>query len=89
MKTNMIFKSFVALVLGSAVMLTSCIEETFPEGSTATTEQIGQSPFAAEGVLTAMPTIMMTNLVNGGEDHFDFGYSALLGLYDRLAGEVF
>ena len=85
----MIFKSFVALVLGSAVMLTSCIEETFPEGSTATTEQIGQSPFAAEGVLTAMPTIMMTNVVNGGSDHFDFGYAALLGLYDRLAGEVF
>lgn len=84
----MIFKSFVALVLGSAVMLTSCIEETFPEGSTATTEQIGQSPFAAAGVLTAMPTIMMNNYLDIGA-HTDFGYPGIIGHLDRLAGEVF
>ena len=88
MKTNMIFKSFVALVIGSTVMLTSCIKETFPEGSTATTEQIGQSPFAANGVLTAMPTIMMNNYLDIGA-HTDFGYPGIIGHLDRLAGEVF
>ncbi len=88
MKTNMIFKSFVALVLGSAVMLTSCIEETFPEGSTATIEQVGQSPFAADGILTAMPTIMMNNYLDIGT-HTDFGYPGIMGHLDRLAGEVF
>lgn len=78
----------MAVLLASAVLLTSCVEETFPEGGTATTEQIGQSPFAGDGVVTAMPTIMMTNYLGIGE-HFDFGYPGVMGCLDRLAGEVF
>ena len=87
MKTNTIMK-FCAVLLGSAVLLSSCIKETFPEGGSATTEQVGESPMAADGVLTAMPTILMTNYLGVGQ-HFDFGYPGIMGSYDRLAGEVF
>lgn len=88
MKTNTILKT-IALLFGSAVLLTSCVEETFPEGGTATNEQIAESPFAADGVVMAMPTIMMNNIVWDGGDHFDFGYPGVMGCLDRLAGEVF
>ena len=41
MKKN-IFKLFSAMVV-SATVLTGCIEEVFPEDSTATSDQIGAS----------------------------------------------
>lgn len=86
MKTNTILKT-IAVLFGSAVLLTSCVEETFPEGGSATNEQIAESPFAADGVVTAMPTILMNNYLGYG--HFDFGYPGIMGCLDRLAGEVF
>lgn len=88
MKKNSYMK-FAAALLGSVVTLTGCIEETFPESGYATTDQIGESPFAANGVVTAMSTILITNYTGVLGDHVDIGYPGLLGTYDRLAGEVF
>lgn len=87
MKMNQIIK-FTAVLLGSAVVFAGCIEETFPESGYATGGQIAESPFAQDGVLSAMPTILITNYVDI-EEHFDFGYPGMLGAMDRLAGEVF
>lgn len=42
----------------SALMLNSCIEETFPEGATATSEQIGASASALEASLNGIPSQM-------------------------------
>ena len=42
----------------SALVLNSCIEETFPEGSTATSEQIGASASALEASLNGIPSQM-------------------------------
>lgn len=88
MKTNTILKT-IALLFGSAVLLTSCVEETFPENGYATSDQIGNSPFATDGIVTAMPTIRMTNYTEYLGEHVEFGYAGLMGSYDRLAGEVF
>lgn len=88
MKTNMIFK-MAAVLLGSAVLLTGCIEETFPEGSAATQEQVADSPFAANGVVTAMSTILMNNYQGLLGEHVEFGYGGIFGALDRLAGEIF
>ena len=53
MKKN-IFKLFSAMVV-SATVLTGCIEEVFPEDSTATSEQIGASATTHEATLSDKP----------------------------------
>lgn len=87
MKMNNILK-FSVVLLGVSVMASGCIEETFPEGSTATQEQIAGSEFASAGAVMALPTVLITNQV-GWSEHIDFGYPALFGATDRLAGEIF
>ncbi|WP_295939063.1 RagB/SusD family nutrient uptake outer membrane protein [uncultured Alistipes sp.] len=87
MKINKIL-AFAAVLLGSSVVLTGCIEETFPESGYATSDQIAESPFAQDGVISSMPTILITNFINLGE-HIDFGYPSFFGATDRMIGEVF
>ncbi|MCM1150662.1 MAG: RagB/SusD family nutrient uptake outer membrane protein [Alistipes sp.] len=84
---NQIIKS-TAVFLGSALLFSGCIEETFPESGYATGGQISDSPFAQDGVVSAMPTILITSYIDLGE-HIDFGYPGMLGANDRMAGEVF
>ena len=88
MKTNNIFK-FIAVALCSAVLLTSCAEETFPENGYAVNDQIGESPFATGGVLSAIPTILMSNYTEILGEHVEFGYMGLVGGLDRLTGDMF
>ena len=57
MKMNNILKT-TALLLGSSVLLSGCIKETFPESGYATSDQTAESPFAKEGLITAMPTVL-------------------------------
>ena len=57
MKKN-IFKLFSAMVV-SATVLTGCIEEIFPENSTATSEQIGASASALEAAINGLPSQMV------------------------------
>ena len=51
-------KIFAVMALSATFMLTSCIEETFPEGGTATAEQVGASSAALEGSLNGIPAQM-------------------------------
>ena len=87
MKMNNILKT-TALLLGSSVLLSGCIKETFPESGYATSDQTAESPFAKEGLITAMPTVLITNYTDLGE-HIDFGYPGIFGATDRMVGEVF
>ena len=57
MKKN-IFKLFSAMVV-SATVFTGCIEEVFPEDSTATSDQIGASATAIEASLNGLPSQMV------------------------------
>ncbi len=84
---NRIFKN-TFVVAGAVLFLTGCIEETFPEGGYATSDQIAESPIATEGMVASIPTIMITNYLDLGE-HIDFGYPGILGANDRLSGDVF
>lgn len=77
-----------ALILCTAAFSTGCIEEDFPLGGGVTTDQISESPFAGEGLLSSMPIKMITNYIGLGE-HIDFGYPGIMGATDRMAGEVF
>lgn len=87
MKKNKIVK-FAAALLCAPVLLSSCIEETFPEGGNVTSGQISESPFAMEDIAASIPTILITNYLNM-DDHFDFGYPGIFGATDRMVGEVF
>ena len=51
-------KIFTVMALSAVFSLTSCIEETFPEGGTATAEQVGASAAALEGSLNGIPAQM-------------------------------
>ena len=51
-------KIYTVMALSAVLSLTSCIEETFPEGSTATAEQVGASATALEGSLNGIPAQM-------------------------------
>ena len=63
MKMNNILKT-TALLLGSSVLLSGCIKETFPESGYATSDQTAESPFAKEGLIPAMPTVLITHYMN-------------------------
>lgn len=88
MKKN-IFKLFSALAV-SATVLTGCIEETFPEGGTATSEQIGASATALEASVNGLPSQMVQGyLVYGNQTHeTDLGYPALMLAQTELLGDI-
>ncbi len=89
MKKN-IFKLFSALAV-SATVLTGCIEETFPEGGTATFEQIGASATALEASVNGMPSQMVQGyLVFKGEqvDEKDIGFPSLMLTQTELLGDI-
>lgn len=88
MKMRKIYK-LTAMLLGSMILATSCIEETFPLNGTGTSDMINKSEFAANGLEAAMSAILITNNVYGWDVHGDFGYPSLMATYDRVIGEVF
>ena len=85
--TNRLYR-FALVLLGASFFATSCIQEEFPYGSSATKDQIEDSSFAADGMIAAAPASMITNYIGIGE-HYDFGYPGILASLDRAIGEVF
>ena len=71
------------------MLLSGCIKETFPQSNYVTTDQVANSPFAMDGLLAAIPSILITNYTGSVGDHFDFGYPDSFGATDRMVGEVF
>ena len=88
MKMKKIY-SLAALVLGASVLATSCIQETFQLGSTASADQASESPFAADGMIAAIPASAITNNIYGGDLHDDFGYPTVFWDTDHAIGELF
>lgn len=88
MKT--IFKIFSATAL-LAFALTSCIEETFPEGSTATSEQVGASATALEASLNGIPSQMTQGYyVYGNQTHeTDMAYPQLMIAQTEMLGDMY
>lgn len=57
MKMKKLNKTLLILAV-SALVLNSCIQETFPEGGTATSEQVGASASALQASLNGIPSQM-------------------------------
>lgn len=70
MKT--IYSKIAAVALAMPVMLTGCIEETFPT-SGVTTEQVGENSKGVDAIVQGMPAYMKRYHL-WGEYSFNFGY---------------
>ena len=56
--------------------MNSCIEQTFPESSTATADQVTNSPAGMRAMMSAIVGYINTYNSYGNNYSFDFGYSA-------------
>ena len=89
MKMNKIYR-FFALVLGAAVLTTSCIKETFPTDG-ATKEQVSQASTILESMVGAIAVNMAYPYSAFGSSTnygFDFGYPGLMCAMDACTGDV-
>ena len=90
MKMKKISKILFILAV-SALVLNSCIEETFPEGSTATSEQIGASASALEASLNGIPSQMSKGyFVYDAQVHeTDMSYPQLMIAQTEMLGDMY
>lgn len=76
---KILFKSIS--ILAAVSLATGCIEETFPEGSTLTSEQVQATEGALQNMLNAIPVSMMSSGAVGYAGkygtHSDFGIGAM------------
>lgn len=89
MKNNS--KIFAILTAGFMFSLTSCIDETFPESSTATAEQVAASPAGLAGALGGMSTAMCQGYyVYGGQTHeTDMAYPAYMIAQTEMLSDLY
>lgn len=85
-KSNIIKSSAVFCLFTAGVTLNSCIEQTFPQGSTATSTQVANSPKAMQALLSAITGHMNAFNTLGGFSAYDFGYAST-GLLRDIMGE--
>lgn len=84
-------KIYAVMALSAAFSLTSCIEETFPEGDTATAEQVGASAAALEGSLNGIPAQMTLGYyVYEDQVHeTDMAYPQLMIAQTEMLGDMY
>ena len=89
MKTN-IFK-YALLMASATVAFSSCIDETFPEGSSATADQVGASSAALEGSVNGMSSKMTQGyLVYGSQVHeTDMAYPQFMIATTEMMGDMY
>lgn len=79
MKKNILTKTLTAFA--AAAVLTGCIEETYPQGSTQRDDQVLGSDLAIAGMMRGIPAAMMNsgtaNYMNVYGTHMDFGMPAI------------
>lgn len=84
------YKSIVTTCLLSAAMgMNSCIEQTFPESSTVTADQVAESPAGMQAMFNAVVGYINTYNSYGNGYNFDFGYSAFGMNRDAMCEDFF
>ncbi|NCD10668.1 MAG: hypothetical protein EOL98_14905, partial [Negativicutes bacterium] len=88
MKKNILLLLILAV---SGLAFNSCIEETFPEGDTATSEQIGASASALEASLNGIPSQMSKGyFVYDDQVHeTDMSYPQFMIAQTEMLGDMF
>ncbi len=85
MKTK-ISTLLVGICCSTSVLMTGCIEETFPT-SVATADQLASSAKATEALLWAMPAYFNKIQVQG-TSHWDWGYGSLMHIRDVMTEDM-
>lgn len=75
MKTKYISRIIKAICLSSTFILSSCIEEVFPENGSASIDQIGKSDQALDAMLNSVVAFIHKYNSYGSHANHDFGYS--------------
>ena len=87
---KIIFKSLV--VLSAVLVAAGCIKETFPTGSTITSDQRENSPNSLQYMVNGIPSAMMASGTGGYASsygaHFDYGISALHLMTDCMLEDL-
>ena len=83
---KILFKSFA--ILSAVLVAAGCIKETFPTGSTITSDQREDSPNAVQYMVNGIPSAMMASGTGGYASsygaHFDYGLPALHLMTDAM-----
>lgn len=84
-------KVYSALALTAAFALTGCIDETFPESSTATAEMVSESPSALEGSVNGIASQMAQGyLVYGDQvNEIDMALPSTMIIQTELLGDIY
>ncbi len=85
-----IFKTFL-VGSAAALLLSGCIKETFPESSTATSEQVGASATALAAAMSGLPgQLTQTYLIYGSQTHeTDIAYPSLMMAFTECLGDIY
>ena len=84
-------KIYSALALTAAFALTGCIEETFPESSTATASQVSESASALEGAVNGISSQLSQGYLVYGEQvtEIDMALPSLMIIQTELLGDIY
>lgn len=82
-----IIKYLTGFCISTSLVLSSCIEETFPTNG-ATEDQIISSDQAASAMLWGMHAMLNTPVFTVGDYHFDWGYGAMMHIRDIQTNDM-
>lgn len=82
---------FSLLAVTATMALTSCLEETFPESSTATEKQVGEVASGLESAVNGIPARMQQGyLVYGEQEHeTDMAYPQFMIAQTEMLGDMY
>lgn len=80
------YKIGIIFAAASVISLSSCIDETFPTEN-ATTEQVGESESAVEGLLNGIPATLQKNIFSSRQD-WDYGYASIMHIRDVMTQDL-
>ena len=82
-----IFKLTVVFGLVGTLALSSCIKETFPQGGSATADQIQSNTKAFESQLRGIAGYMMQPITLAG-NHYELGYPGMVTIREMWSNDV-
>jgi len=79
------------LLAGGIIALSSCIKETQPQSSTATSEQIGASATALEASMSGLPSMLTLSYPIYGYQYTetDIAYPSFMMMYTQMLGDIY
>lgn len=82
---------FIAIVAASSLAVTGCIKETFPEGGSATSEQVSASASALEAAVNGIPSKMSQGYLVYGEqvNETDMSFPQYMIAFTEMLGDMY